>query len=134
MHQRGASSIPESYAQLNWMLAAVTKTQEAASKTEQIVLDISKQRIHFHSLRGCLKSPFEIGYVRLHVVEDARERACDTDLSEDAWALIEPMVPLPRFGGRLRTTNVRAVLNAIFYLIQTGWRLLPRDFPVWGVV
>jgi putative transposase len=64
------------------------------------------------------------------------QRVYDTDLSDDAWSLIEPMLPVPRFGGRPRTTNVRAVLNAIFYLLRTGcqWRLLPREFPVWGTV
>jgi putative transposase len=67
---------------------------------------------------------------------EAGKRVYDTDLSDDAWALIEPMLPVPRFGGRPRTTNVRAVLNGIFYLLRTGcqWRLLPREFPVWGTV
>ena len=38
--------------------------------------------------------------------------------------------------GRPRTTNIRAVLNAIFYLLRTGcqWRLLPREFPAWSTV
>src|SRR5450631_1821500 len=37
-------------------------------------------------------------------------------------------------GGRPRTTDMRAVVNAIFYLLRTGcqWRLLPREFPAWG--
>src|ERR1700757_887622 len=41
-----------------------------------------------------------------------------------------------RPGGRPRTTDLRAVLNAIFYLLRTGcqWRLLPREFPPWGTV
>ena len=41
-----------------------------------------------------------------------------------------------RPGGRPRTTNLRAVLNAIFYLLRTGcqWRLLPREFPPCGTV
>ena len=69
-------------------------------------------------------------------LREAAKRVYDTDLSDDAWALIEPMLPVPRFGGRPRTTNVRAVLNGIFYLLRTGcqWRLLPREFPVWGTV
>ena len=39
-------------------------------------------------------------------------------------------------GGRPRTTDLRAVLNAIFYLLRTGcqWRLLPREFPRPGTV
>ena len=42
--------------------------------------------------------------------------------------------PLP--GARPRTTELRAILNAIFYVLRTGcqWRLLPREFPAWGTV
>jgi hypothetical protein len=61
---------------------------------------------HCGDLRGCLKSLFEIGYVRLHVMGVAAQRVYDTDLSDDAWTLIEPMLPVPRFGGRPRTTFV----------------------------
>ncbi len=59
-----------------------------------------------------------------------------TDLTNSAWELIAPLLPGAQPGGRPRTTNVRAVLNAIFYLLRTGcqWRLLPREFPVWGTV
>jgi transposase len=57
----------------------------------------------------------------------------DTDLTDAAWALVAPVLPTARPGGRPRTTNLRAVLNAIFYLMRTGcqWRLLPREFPPW---
>ncbi len=57
-------------------------------------------------------------------------------LTDAAWALIAPMLPAARRGGRPRTTNIRAVLNASFYLLRTGcqWRLLPREFPVWSTV
>ena len=60
----------------------------------------------------------------------------DTDLSDAAWALVAPVLPAARPGGRPRTTDVRAVVNAIFYLLRTGcqWRLLPREFPRWGTV
>jgi putative transposase len=60
----------------------------------------------------------------------------DTDLTDEAWALVAPILPAARPGGRPRTTNLRAVLNAIFYLLRTGcqWRLLPHDFPAWGTV
>jgi transposase len=39
-------------------------------------------------------------------------------------------------GGRARKINIRAVLNAIFYLLRTGcqWRLLPGEFPGWSTV
>ena len=47
------------------------------------------------------------------------------------WAVAWPLVPSPRLGGRLRTTNMREVLNAIFYVAGGGiaWRMLPKDFP-----
>jgi len=60
----------------------------------------------------------------------------DTDLTDAAWELVAPLLPAARPGGRPRTTNIRAVVNAIFYLLRTGcqWRLLPREFPAWGTV
>ena len=52
-------------------------------------------------------------------------RFYDTDLTDAAWALVAQVLPAARPGGRPRTTNLRAVLNAIFYLLRTGcqWRL-----------
>jgi len=60
----------------------------------------------------------------------------DTDLTDAAWALVAPVLPAARPGGRPRTTNLRAVLNAIFYLMRTGcqWRMLPRELPPCGTV
>ena len=60
----------------------------------------------------------------------------DTDLTDEAWALVAPLLPAARPSGRPRTTNLRAVINAIFYLLRTGcqWRLLPHGFPAWGTV
>jgi putative transposase len=59
-----------------------------------------------------------------------------TDLTDAAWELVKPLLPVARHGGRPRTTDVRAVVNAIFYLLRTGcqWRLLPHQFPPWGTV
>ena len=63
-------------------------------------------------------------------------RFYDTDLTDAAWAWVAPVLPAARPGGRPRTTNLRAILNAIFYLLRTGcqWRLLPREFPPFGTV
>ena len=59
-----------------------------------------------------------------------------TDISDTAWRWLAPLLPRAREGGRPRTTDLRAVLNAIFYLLRTGcqWRLLPREYPAWGTV
>jgi putative transposase len=43
-----------------------------------------------------------------------------TDLSDAQWALVEPHLPPARRGGRRRAVNLRAVINAIFYLLRTG--------------
>jgi transposase len=63
-------------------------------------------------------------------------RFYDTDLTNAAWTRVAPVLPAARPGGRPRSTNLRAVLNAIFYLLRTGcqWRLLPREFPPCGTV
>jgi len=54
-----------------------------------------------------------------------------SDVTNDEWAIIEPMIPPARTGGRKRDTNMRDVFNAIRYLDRTGcqWRQLPKDFP-----
>jgi putative transposase len=63
-------------------------------------------------------------------------RPFDTDMTDAAWALVEPNLPAALPGGRPRTTDLRAVMNAIFYVLRTGcqWRLLPHQFPPWGTV
>jgi len=66
-----------------------------------------------------------------------REETYPSDLTDEQWALVEPLIPVYP-GGRPRTTLMRDVLDAIFYLVRTGcqWRFLPKDFPpkstVWG--
>ena len=54
-----------------------------------------------------------------------------SDLTDAEWALIEPMIPPARRGGRPRDVNVREVVNAIFYVLSTGcqWKALPKDLP-----
>jgi transposase len=54
-----------------------------------------------------------------------------SDVTDAEFALIEPLLPLPRAGGRPRRTALRHVLNAVLYLLRTGcpWRMLPREFP-----
>ena len=60
----------------------------------------------------------------------------DTDISDAGWAIIEPLIPACKPGGRPRETDVREVLNATFYLLRGGctWRNLPHDFPSPGTV
>jgi len=62
-------------------------------------------------------------------------RRYDTDLTDEQWALVEPLLPRRARTGRPRA-DLREVLNAVLYLNRTGcqWRLLPRDFPPWSTV
>ena len=55
----------------------------------------------------------------------------ETDLSDLEWLLLEPLIPAAKSGGRRRDTDMREVMNGIFYVLRTGgaWSLLPHDFP-----
>ncbi|HWU38640.1 MAG TPA: transposase, partial [Candidatus Acidoferrum sp.] len=46
-------------------------------------------------------------------------KAYPSDLTDEQWALIEPLIPVPRVG-RPRIQDMREVLNAIFYLTRSG--------------
>ncbi len=54
-----------------------------------------------------------------------------SDLTDGEWALIEPLIPPAKRGGRPRDVNVREVMNGILYVLETGcqWRALPKDLP-----
>src|SRR3954464_11092644 len=59
-------------------------------------------------------------------------------LSDDQYRLIEPFIPPPKPGGRPRTTDMRQMLDGLFYVVRTGcqWRHLPPPpaFPPWQTV
>lgn len=59
-----------------------------------------------------------------------------SDLSDEEWAILEPLIPPPKPGGRPRRVKMREVLNGIFYLLKSGcqWRMLPKEFPKWKTV
>jgi putative transposase len=43
-----------------------------------------------------------------------------SDLTDEEWAEIAPLIPPARRGGRQRSVKVRAVLNGILYVLETG--------------
>jgi putative transposase len=59
-----------------------------------------------------------------------------TDLTEEQWNRIEPLIPAVKPGGRPAKYPRREILSAIFYQVRGGaaWRLLPHDFPHWKSV
>jgi putative transposase len=59
-----------------------------------------------------------------------------SDLSNQEWELLAPLIPPAKLGGRPRRWPMRKMLNAVFYLLRSGcqWRMLPREFPPWSTV
>ena len=53
------------------------------------------------------------------------------DLTDDEWALVEPLIPPAKRGGNKRHVDVREVMNGIMYVLSTGcqWRAIPKDLP-----
>lgn len=54
-----------------------------------------------------------------------------SDLSDAEWQILKPLIPPAKPGGRPRSTDMREVLNGIFYELRSGcaWRMLPHDLP-----
>ena len=65
-----------------------------------------------------------------------KRRDYPTDISDEEWNILEPLIPPEKPGGRPRTTDMREVINAIWYILRSGcqWRLLPHEFPPWSTV
>jgi putative transposase len=59
-----------------------------------------------------------------------------SDLTDEEWRIIEPLVPAVESGGRPAEHGRREIVNAIFYVLRTGcqWRFLPHDLPAWKTV
>jgi transposase len=54
-----------------------------------------------------------------------------SDLTDDEWARVEPLIPPAKGGGNKRHVDVREVMNGIMYILSTGcqWRAIPKDLP-----
>ena len=54
-----------------------------------------------------------------------------SDVTDEEWALIGPLIPPAKRGGNKRTIDERAVLDGVMYILSTGcqWAALPKDMP-----
>lgn len=54
-----------------------------------------------------------------------------SDLTDEEWAVIAPLIPPGKRGGDKRTVNLREVVNGMLYVLSTGcqWRAMPKDLP-----
>jgi putative transposase len=59
--------------------------------------------------------------------------AYTTDLTDEEWKILKPLLPPDKTGGRPRKYPLREVLNGIQYVLRAGcaWRLMPHDLPHW---
>ena len=65
-----------------------------------------------------------------------KRKTYPSDLSDEQWLLLEPMLSPPEQFGRRRSIELRQICNALFYVLRTGcaWRYLPQDYPCWQTV
>src|SRR5215217_3607970 len=84
-----------------------------------------------NSSRDCLESAQRV--FRWPTLCTMESKRYSTDLSDDEWRCIGPHLPGPKGHGRPRLHGLRAILDAVFYVLKSGcpWRLLPREFPPW---
>lgn len=63
-------------------------------------------------------------------------RRYPTDLTDAQWAILEPLVPAVRPGGRPATHARREIVDALLYVLRGGisWRSLPHEYPPWQTV
>ena len=54
-----------------------------------------------------------------------------SDLTDDEWGHVEPLIPPAKRGGNKRRVDLREVMNGIMYVLSTGcqWRAVPTDLP-----
>ena len=54
-----------------------------------------------------------------------------SDVTDEEWKHLEPLIPPAKRGGRKREVDMREVLNGVMYVLGTGcqWRYIPKDLP-----
>jgi transposase len=54
-----------------------------------------------------------------------------SDLTDEEWAHVAPLIPPARRGGNKRHVNEREIVNGLMYVLSTGcqWRAIPKDLP-----
>src|SRR5258707_7649582 len=59
-----------------------------------------------------------------------------SDVSDEEWWFVAPYLALCREDAGQRSHSLRAVFNALRWLVKTGahWRMMPNDLPPWPVV
>ncbi len=63
-------------------------------------------------------------------------QAYPSDLTDEQWTVLEPLLPTAKPGGRPRSVDLREIVNGLLFVLRTGcpWRSLPHDLPPWSTV
>jgi transposase len=63
-------------------------------------------------------------------------RPYPSDVSDEEWSFVAPYLVLNRLDGENRRHDLRAVFNALRWLVRSGasWRMMPHEFPPWPAV
>jgi putative transposase len=63
-------------------------------------------------------------------------RVYPSDMNEDEWALLAPLIPPAKPRGRPRSVDMRRLVEGVFYLLRSGcaWRYLPGEYGPWQTV
>ena len=72
-----------------------------------------------------LKEPIDLG----RRGSPARRKPYPSDLTDERWAILEPLIPRAEPDGRPRSIDLRQVCNTLLYLNRSGcqWDMLPHD-------
>ncbi len=67
---------------------------------------------------------------------NTKRKPYPSDVTDDEWSFVVPYLTLMRLDAPQRDHDLRAVFNALRWIVRAGaeWRMLPHDFPPWEAV
>lgn len=73
---------------------------------------------------------------RLPAIAQPQRKPYPSDLSDQEWAVLQPLLPQPKGFGHPVEVDFREILNGIFYVQRSGcqWEMLPHDLPPYSTV
>src|ERR1700744_1141779 len=62
---------------------------------------------------------------------DRSKQRYPSDVADEEWALVVPLLPPAKRGGNKREVDIREVLNGLLYILSSGcqWQAMPKDLP-----
>lgn len=66
---------------------------------------------------------------------DRRGQRYSSDLNDEEWVVLQPLLPVPSGSGRPRRYSLREIMNGIRYVLRHGipWDAMPKDLPPWSL-